>query len=525
MPDVFISYKREQRSEVEKIAERLVEMGFTVWYDASLTAGHSFSDEIDKEARAARVVLVCWSPDARTSNWVRSEALIGFDRNCLAAAYVAGPDHFSPPAPFNSVHMQDLRSWLSDGQEHDLSWRNLLKRIGSLCDRADVEEWSAFGRYPSAKLLDAWLAKHPASVLRSRAEALLLKVRPTPAPTSTPAPAENPEPQNSAANGAVAPAPAANRQRHVIMGLAVVAAIATIGLIASILMRPPPAAGVSPDIWKAAYPWNPDWEEVQKTGSGLQYIVVRSGDPAGTRPNRADEVEIRYDGRLAGNGKSFDANYLSGEGARFFVSGTIPGLAEGLQLMHPGDEFMFWIPADLGYGKNGVGDRIPPNSDLMFLTTLLKVHPTPWAEYMPWPTDKPGVVRKPSGLEYSVITSGDDRGAHPTDHDVVTVHFEARLEGLEAEPGETEDDLRKRTVVQSTFENDEPVTALVSDFTPGFNEVVKLMRKGDRWMVRIPPSLMYGSEGNGRIPPDAVAIYDLRLVDVVTDPARPPQPN
>jgi hypothetical protein len=101
MADVFISYKQDERQAVDTIAAGLRALGLSVWFDARLSAGESFSDEIDREARNAGGILVCWSPSARESRWVKAEAMIGFEHDKLVACYVAGPDDFSPPAPFN----------------------------------------------------------------------------------------------------------------------------------------------------------------------------------------------------------------------------------------------------------------------------------------------------------------------------------------------------------------------------------------------------------------------------------------
>lgn len=139
--DVFISYKREERVAVERLAQELSALGLSVWFDASLSAGEAFADEIDREARAAKVILVCWSPAARGSAWVKSEALIGFTSNTLAACYVAGPDGFDPPAPFNAIHAEDLRSWITSPSAAHAGWKSLLRRIGDLCGRADLESF------------------------------------------------------------------------------------------------------------------------------------------------------------------------------------------------------------------------------------------------------------------------------------------------------------------------------------------------------------------------------------------------
>jgi hypothetical protein len=138
MADVFLSYKRSERTAVETIASRLRDLGLTVWFDASMSAGETFNAEIDREARAAKAILVCWSPAARQSEWVNAEAMIGFEQKKLAACYVAGPDGFSAPTPFNAAHTSDLRMWLYEPTDTDANWRSVLGRIGKLCGRDDL---------------------------------------------------------------------------------------------------------------------------------------------------------------------------------------------------------------------------------------------------------------------------------------------------------------------------------------------------------------------------------------------------
>lgn len=275
--------------------------------------------------------------------------------------------------------------------------------------------------------------------------------------------------------------------------------------------------------WAAVDPWNHGRADVVKLPGGVEYIVVRKGDGKGPFPGPRDEVKVNYEGRLAANGQRFDSSYERGEPIEFRLNGVIPGWTEGLQKMQPGDMFMFWIPSDKAYGERGQGMDIPPNADLIFQVELLEVTPDPWGKVAPWPTDSSEIVRRPSGLEYLVIQSGPTEGASPTDADEVAVNFEGRLEGVTAEEGETPDQLRDRSVVASTYEEGQPKFFPVKDLVPGWSEVLKLMRKGDRWMVRMPAQLLYQSEGDGRIPPDATVIYELELLDFApAGPAVPP---
>ncbi len=176
MADVFISYKRDERAAVERIAHQLRAIGFDVWFDASMTAGDAFSDEIDREARAARAILVCWSASARESRWVKAEAMIGFEQDKLAAAYVDGPDDFSPPTPFNTVHAADVRGYVSAPSDTHAGWRSVLRRIGKLCQRLDVEAWGALDLDPALcePRLKAWLASYAQSPLAPIARQALI---------------------------------------------------------------------------------------------------------------------------------------------------------------------------------------------------------------------------------------------------------------------------------------------------------------------------------------------------------------
>jgi len=111
--------------------------------------------------------------------------------------------------------------------------------------------------------------------------------------------------------------------------------------------------------------------------SGLQYKIVRSGPAGGDQPKRADEIKIHYEGKLAADGKVFDSSYERGAPAIFPLAGLIPAWVEALPLMRPGDEWMLYVPPALGYGENGAGSHIPPNSALIFRIELLGILPHP----------------------------------------------------------------------------------------------------------------------------------------------------
>ena len=115
---------------------------------------------------------------------------------------------------------------------------------------------------------------------------------------------------------------------------------------------------------------NKDVEGVKVTESGLQYQVVKEGD--GLQPGPDDVVTVHYTGKLI-DGTVFDSSVERGEPATFPLNQVIPGWTEGLQLMSEGAKYRLFIPSELAYGSKGAGDKILPNSTLIFDVELIKV--------------------------------------------------------------------------------------------------------------------------------------------------------
>jgi len=106
------------------------------------------------------------------------------------------------------------------------------------------------------------------------------------------------------------------------------------------------------------------------TESGLQYEVITQGD--GPKPAASDTVKVHYRGTLI-DGSEFDSSYSRGQPIEFPLNGVIPGWTEGLQLMNTGSKYRLFIPSNLGYGTQGAGQQIPPNSTLIFEVELLDI--------------------------------------------------------------------------------------------------------------------------------------------------------
>lgn len=111
-------------------------------------------------------------------------------------------------------------------------------------------------------------------------------------------------------------------------------------------------------------------EGIVTTESGLQYKVLKKGD--GPKPLPSDKVKVHYRGTLL-DGTEFDSSYKRGQPASFQVSGVIRGWTEALQLMNVGSKYQLYIPSNLAYGPRGAGQRIGPNSTLIFDVELLSI--------------------------------------------------------------------------------------------------------------------------------------------------------
>lgn len=109
------------------------------------------------------------------------------------------------------------------------------------------------------------------------------------------------------------------------------------------------------------------------TASGLQYQVIANGPAGGRSPTATDTVTVHYIGMLT-NGTVFDSSLDRGQPLTLGVNQVIPGWTEALQLMKPGDQWLLHIPARLGYGSQGAGEKIPPNSDLIFKVALISIN-------------------------------------------------------------------------------------------------------------------------------------------------------
>ena len=277
----------------------------------------------------------------------------------------------------------------------------------------------------------------------------------------------------------------------------------------------PPMPRADEEAWEAYRPWDSRLSLVNKTDSGLEYIILESGDESGMSPVSDETVVLHYESRIAETGEIIDSSYIRGNPVRFPVDVVIPGWKEALGLMKPGDKWLTYVPADLAYGEKGTPEgSIPPNTDLMFEFSLLDVIPrnqmpqdfVPTESYLPWNPDRDDLISTGTGVQYFVIESGDESGPSPVSDETVVVHYEGRF----ASTG---------LLFDSSFERNVPSQFPANELIAGWVEILKLMKPGDYWVVFIPSNLAYGEEGKGdAIPPNADLVFKIQMIKVLPNP-------
>mmetsp|Transcript_46664 Transcript_46664/g.68224 ORF Transcript_46664/g.68224 Transcript_46664/m.68224 type:complete len:197 (+) Transcript_46664:26-616(+) len=110
--------------------------------------------------------------------------------------------------------------------------------------------------------------------------------------------------------------------------------------------------------------------------SGLQYRVLREGEPGAPSPSKSQKCSCHYEGRNI-RGQVFDSSYQRGEPIDFAPNQVIKGWTEAMQLMKEGDKWELTVPSELAYGRTRMGRAIYPGATLIFEMEILKVYEKP----------------------------------------------------------------------------------------------------------------------------------------------------
>ena len=123
-------------------------------------------------------------------------------------------------------------------------------------------------------------------------------------------------------------------------------------------------------------------------------------------------------------------------------------------------------------------------------------------EFLASNAKRSGVITTPSGLQYEVLEQGNG-GAKPGINDFALVDFEGKL--LDG------------TVFEASSRHGGPQPLPMTGMIPGWTEGVQMMTPGAKYRFWMAPQLAFGERGApaGNIPPNAVVIFDIKLLEVL----------
>jgi len=121
MPDIFLSYNREDQATARRYAEAFAAVGFDVWWDTTLRAGEAYDQVTEKALKTARAVVVLWSKQSVDSRWVRAEATLADRQKTLVPVTIEPCER---PIMFELTQTAELSHWR--GEPADPAWLAFL---------------------------------------------------------------------------------------------------------------------------------------------------------------------------------------------------------------------------------------------------------------------------------------------------------------------------------------------------------------------------------------------------------------
>jgi TolB-like protein len=124
IPDIFLSYTREDQAMAKRFAEAFEAQGFSVWWDVTLRSGEAYDEVTEEALKTAKAVVVLWSKKSVVSRWVRAEATLADRNRTLVPARIEVCDL---PIMFELTQTADLSH--CTGAASDPAWRSFLTDV------------------------------------------------------------------------------------------------------------------------------------------------------------------------------------------------------------------------------------------------------------------------------------------------------------------------------------------------------------------------------------------------------------
>jgi len=117
MADVFISYSKRDPQIAGIVAAALNQSDISTWFDREIEPDENWRRRIQEELSAAQCVLVLWSQNSITREFVIDESSRAKNNGKLIQALV---DHVEPPLGFGEQQYHKLIGW--HGDVSDARW-------------------------------------------------------------------------------------------------------------------------------------------------------------------------------------------------------------------------------------------------------------------------------------------------------------------------------------------------------------------------------------------------------------------
>jgi FKBP-type peptidyl-prolyl cis-trans isomerase FkpA len=278
-----------------------------------------------------------------------------------------------------------------------------------------------------------------------------------------------------------------------------------------------------------------EFSEYEKSETGLYYKFHSKGSDT-THPKYGDFIRIKMIIKTKDSTLQ-NSNDFSPDGMRDMLRQPVfkGGIEEGIRMMAIGDSATFLVNADSinkYYPARDSTKRLAAKSYLEFNFKLMNIQsekevmweeeqnrkkfieerkakgPLELSQYI---ADN-HIEQQPTASGLYVIIKEKGTGIIPKDNDTVVVHYTGTL--------------LNGTEFDSSVKRGEPFKFVVNDkggmsVIPGWNEAVKLMKKGTIASIILPHSLAYDSTGvmnhqTGKyfIPPYSPLKFDIQLLDI-----------
>lgn len=248
--------------------------------------------------------------------------------------------------------------------------------------------------------------------------------------------------------------------------------------------------------------------EAIKDNSGVR-IVLSSVGESGLPPRRDQTVNLKVKGKLLSSGVVIEDEIKEGG-----LSGLMPGIVEGVEILPEGSVATLYIPSVLAYGpvaKPG----IPANSILVYDVELVDVSISQ-TEQQQFKTDTAAInkhlkersitaVTAPFGVKYTITEEGS--GNIPGWYSGISVTYKASILGSD-EP-----------FYDGTVQPNEEFDSRVVDFLPGLMVAFQSFPAGTKATVYIPSTMAFGTKGvqTGEInvPANSNVVYEISSFEIV----------